>query len=177
METEILVLFHLLATAPRWRKGIFAKTLFETPRKSKRHTGKTCSAWALLKSLSSQEVLTSPAASSWIHLPLLARGLPVMCASPGNPLPFSGAPVHFATCSFPSHEVLPPVPPALPWEEEEGFSPAAPTSKGCYRGFLINLTPQLNVNQRESAKAVPCRGTAGLHKIVFLFRVWTYGLR
>lgn len=100
-----------------------------------------------------------------------------MCASPGNPLPFSGAPVHFATCSFPSHEVLPPVPPALPWEEEEGFSPAAPTSKGCYRGFLINLTPQLNVNQRESAKAVPCRGTAGLHKIVFLFRVWTYGLR
>lgn len=110
----------------------------------------------------SQEVLTSPAASSQIHLPPLAGRLPDMCASPGNPLPFSEAPIHFATSPFSIRKVLPPVPPALPQglgqlEEEEGFSLAAPISKGCYRDFLINLTPHLkNVEQHESAKAVPC---------------------
>lgn len=79
-------------------------------------------------------------------------------ASSGNSLLFGGFPVHFATFSFPGHDVLAPAPPALPQglgQPEEGLNPAyPPTSKGC---FLINLMPHFkSVKQRESIKAVPC---------------------
>jgi len=162
METEILVLFHLLATAPPLSKGIFAKSLLKIQEKANTTQEKPVQLELCSKFLRSQEFLRSPVASSWIHLPPLAGWLPATCTSPGNPPSCGGAPIHFVTSSFLSHKVLSPVPPALlqglgQLEEEEGFSPAASTSKGCYRDFLINLTPHLkNVKQRESMKAVPC---------------------